>query len=66
VVCALEPRANGDVPRSSVTTLGLPCMSRLPGTPSSSYHRGTDLFRNTYNFLDPTPLGRQGGNPENV
>jgi predicted dithiol-disulfide oxidoreductase (DUF899 family) len=25
----------------------------------SSYQRGTDLFLNTYNFLDLTPLGRQ-------
>jgi predicted dithiol-disulfide oxidoreductase (DUF899 family) len=25
----------------------------------SSYQRGTDLFLNTYNFLDITPLGRQ-------
>jgi predicted dithiol-disulfide oxidoreductase (DUF899 family) len=28
----------------------------------SSYHRGTDLFLNTYNFLDLTPLGRQEEN----
>ncbi|MGH9392762.1 MAG: DUF899 family protein, partial [Terriglobales bacterium] len=25
----------------------------------SSYQRGLDLFLNTYNFLDQTPLGRQ-------
>jgi predicted dithiol-disulfide oxidoreductase (DUF899 family) len=25
----------------------------------STYQRGTDLFLNTYNFLDITPLGRQ-------
>ena len=28
----------------------------------SSYQRGTDLFLNTYNFLDLTPLGRQEEN----
>jgi predicted dithiol-disulfide oxidoreductase (DUF899 family) len=25
----------------------------------STYQRGLDLFLNTYNFLDVTPLGRQ-------
>jgi predicted dithiol-disulfide oxidoreductase (DUF899 family) len=25
----------------------------------STYQRGLDLFLNTYNFLDATPLGRQ-------
>jgi predicted dithiol-disulfide oxidoreductase (DUF899 family) len=55
----LIPQAPGDLPGFSVFTRDGDDVFHT----YSTYHRGVDLFLNTYNLLDMTPLGRNESKP---